>query len=132
MMILNWDLVTDDWTKKCSISKNGFARVQKHFKRSPKWSHFGNDTLVIPRFGDRVLYHYLLVDREGLKRSTVLVFPLFHKKFSVVGTCLGIFNFKIICSRQMGKTVTEAAAKKHLGRRFSRHIWSIPEIKEPR
>ena len=72
-------MVTKDGTKKCTISKNSFARVQKHFKRSSKWSHFCYDALVVPGFGDGVLDHYLLVEREGLKNNTVLVLPLLHK-----------------------------------------------------
>ena len=56
--------MADDRAKKCSISKNGFARVHEHFERSSKWSHFRDDSLVIPGFGDRVLNQNPLVDGE--------------------------------------------------------------------
>ena len=58
--------MVDDRTKKCSISKNGFARVHEHFERSSKWSHIRDDSLVIPGSGDRVLNQNPLIDGERL------------------------------------------------------------------
>ena len=72
-------MVNKDGTKKCTISKNSFARVHKYFIGSTLWPHFGDDTLVVPGFADRVLNQNLLVDREGLEKSTALVLPLLHK-----------------------------------------------------
>ena len=63
--IMSWSMVTKDGTKKCTISKNSFARVHKYFIGSTLWPHFGDDTLVVPGFADRVLNQNSLVDGEG-------------------------------------------------------------------
>ena len=96
--ILSWDMV-DDRTKKCSIPKNGFARVHEHFERSSKWSHFRDDSLVIPGFGDWVLDQNLLVDGQGLESSTRLVLALFHQFLSVISPSLGIGDVQVIGTR---------------------------------
>ena len=79
MWVVPSDAVIVDRTKQGSVPQNRFTGVHKHFIGSAKWSYFGDDTLGIPGFGDRVLNQNPLVDGERLKGSTLLVFPLLHK-----------------------------------------------------